>query len=143
MIKVKNISASTATLVCRDLRFRRSLAPGREISISREVYDELSFDVGFETMIRWGIIRVSGAEEEGAEIIVSDKKALSVDEINEIFEAKDYAKFAQVIKEASPATKESIIAIAVEKRIIDNGFAGLINKYCGISLLDAIANQAE
>lgn len=143
MIKVKNISASTATLICTDLRFRRTLTPGREIPMSREIYDELSFDPGFETMIRNGILKVSVQNEENIEVIKADKTAISVEEIKEIFDTKDYSKFAQVIKDASPATKESVIAIAVEKRIVDNGFAGLINKYCNVDVLSAIANQAE
>ena len=47
------------------------------------------------------------------------------------------------IKDASPATKESVAAVAVEMRVVDNGFVSLINKYCNMDLLSAIANQAE
>lgn len=143
MIKVKNIGSSTVVVICSDLRFRRKLAPGREVSLTKEIYDELCFDTGFQTLVQIGSLRVTGAEEEGSEVIESGKTALSREEIKAIFEEKNYAKFAQVIKDASPATKESIIALAVEMRIVDNGFVSLINKYCNTEILSAIANQSE
>ena len=143
MIKVKNIGSSTVVLICTDLRFRRKLTPGREVNLTKEIYDELSFDTGFQTLIQVGSLRVTGAEAEGSEVIESEKTILSRDEIKAIYEAKNYTKFAQVIKDASPATKESAVALAVEMRVVDNGFVGLINKYCNTDILNAIANQAE
>lgn len=143
MIKVKNVGSSTVIILCTDLRFRRKLMPGREVALTKEVYDELSFDTGFQTLVQVGSLRVSGAETEDSEVIVSDKTVLSREEIKEIFEKKDYSKFAKEIKDASPATKESVAAVAVEMRVVDNGFVSLINKYCNIDLLSAIANQSE
>lgn len=143
MIKVKNISSSNVTLICTPLRFRRTLTPSREITLTREVYDELSFDPGFQTMVEIGILKVSGAEEENAAVIESSMTTLSREEIKKMFDDKDYTGFAKAIQDASPATKESIMAIAVEMRIADKGFASLIDKYCNTNVLDAIANQAE
>ena len=143
MIKVKNVGSSTVIILCTDLRFRRKLMPGREVALTKEVYDELSFDTGFQTLVQVGSLRVSGAEAEDSEVIVSDKTVLSREEIKEIFEKKDYSKFAKEIKDASPATKESVAAVAVEMRVVDNGFVSLINKYCNMDLLSAIANQSE
>ena len=143
MIKVKNISSSNVTLICTPLHFRRPLTPSREIALTREVYDELSFDPGFQTLVEIGILKVSGAEEENAAVIESSLTSLSRDEIKKIFEEKNYAEFAKTIQDVSPATKESIIALAVEMRIVDKGFVSLINKYCDIDVLSAIANQAE
>ena len=143
MIKVKNVGSSTVVILCTDLRFRRKLMPGREVTLTKEVYDELAYDTGFQTLVQVGSLRITGAEEEDSEVIVSDQTVLSREEIKEIFEKKDYAKFAAKIKDAAPATKESIAAVAVEMRVTDNGFVGLINKYCNMNVLDAIANQAE
>ena len=143
MIKVKNVGSSTVIILCTDLRFRRKLMPGREVALTKEVYDELSFDTGFQTLVQVGSLRVSGAETEDSEVIMSDKTVLSREEIKEIFEKKDYSKFAKEIKDASPATKESVAAVAVEMRVVDNGFVSLINKYCNMDLLSAIANQSE
>lgn len=143
MIKVKNISSSNVTLICAPLRFRRPLTPSREIALTREIYDELSFDPGFQTMVEIGILKVSGAEEENAAVIESSMVTLSREEIKKMFDDKDYTGFAKAIQDASPATKESIMAIAVEMRIADKGFASLIDKYCNTNVLDAIANQAD
>ena len=134
MIKVKNVGSSTVVILCTDLRFRRKLMPGREVALTKEVYDELAYDTGFQTLVQVGSLRITGAEEEDSEVIVSEQTVLSREEIKEIFEK---------IKDAAPATKESIAAVAVEMRVTDNGFVGLINKYCNMNILDAIANQAE
>ena len=111
MIKVKNISSSNVTLICTPLHFRRPLTPSREIALTREVYDELSFDPGFQTLVEIGILKVSGAEEENAAVIESSMTSLSRDEIKKIFEEKNYAEFAKTIQDVSPATKESIIVL--------------------------------
>lgn len=143
MIKVKNISSSSVTILCRDLKFRRKLPVGREIPVAKEVYDELCYDSGFQAMVKFGMLKVTGAEAEEAEVIETDYKALSTDEIKEIFETKNITKFAQIIPNAAPATKESIVKLAVEMRIIDAGFVSLIKKYCDVNIMDAISAQAE
>ena len=94
-------------------------------------------------MVEIGILKVSGAEEENAAVIESSMITLSREEIKKMFDDKDYTSFAKAIQDASPATKESIMAIAVEMRIADKGFASLIDKYCNTNILDAIANQAD
>ena len=65
------------------------------------------------------------------------------DEIKKIFEEKDYAKFTKSIQNASPATKDSIVELAVKMRITDNAFVSLIDKYIGINVVEAIATQAQ
>ena len=56
MIKVKNISTNDVYIIAHDMKFRRKLAPGREIGLEKDVYDELTFDIGFEKFIRNGIV---------------------------------------------------------------------------------------
>lgn len=143
MIKVKNISTNDVYVIARDMKFRRKLAPGREIGLEKDVYDELTFDNGFEKFVRNGILRVSGVNENESEVIASPFEVLSADEIKKIFEEKDYVKFTKTIQNASPATKDSIVELAVKMRVTDNAFVALINKYCNINLVEAIANQAQ
>ena len=64
-------------------------------------------------------------------------------EIKKIFEEKDYAKFTKVIQKASPATKESMVSVAVEMRISDNAFVSLIKKYCDVNIIEAISVQVQ
>ena len=143
MIQIKNISSSTMTIICPDFKFRRKLPIGREIPVAKEIYDELCYDTGFQSMVKFGMLKVNGAEIEDAEVIETDYTVLSADEIREIFEKKDITKFAKMIPNAAPATKESIVKLAVEMRMIDAGFVALINKYCNVNIMDAITAQAE
>ena len=55
MIKVKNVGSSTVVILCTDLRFRRKLMPGREVTLTKEVYDELAYDTGFQTLVQVGL----------------------------------------------------------------------------------------
>ena len=132
MIKVKNISNYTIYVIAADYNFHRKLNPGREISVTQEVYDELTFDLGFEKLVRGGALKVTGVDAEVSEVIEVPYETLTPAEIKKIFEEKDYAKFTKAIQNASPATKESIVAVAVDNRISDNAFISLI-KYVFIS----------
>lgn len=143
MIKVKNISTNDVYIIARDLNFRRKLSPGREIGLEKEAYDELTFDNGFEKFVRNGILRISGVDENESEVISTPFEVLSADEIKKILEEKDYVKFTKTIQNASPATKDSIVELAVKMRITDNAFVTLINKYCGVNIVEAIANQVQ
>lgn len=141
-INIKNVSTATTVLVCDSLRFRRELIPGRAINIDSEVFEELSFEPGVQVLISQGFLRVTGDEETETivkEVVpVVDKKVLSYDEIKEIFQKKDYIKFAKTIPEASHATKDNMVKCAIENNVTDNAFTNLIKKYCGVDVLKAI-----
>ena len=143
MIKVKNISNYTIYVIAADYNFHRKLNPGREISVTQEVYDELTFDLGFEKLVRGGALKVTGVDAEVSEVIEVPYETLTPAEIKKIFEEKDYAKFTKAIQNASPATKESIVAVAVDNRISDNAFISLIKKYCGVNVIEAISVQVQ
>ena len=98
MIKVKNIGSSNLTIICPDLKFRRKLPAGREIPVAKDIYDELCYDTGFQAMVKYGMLKITGAEIEDAEVIETEYEALSADEIREIFEKKDITKLQLVQK---------------------------------------------
>ena len=141
MIKAKNIGSSTVYVIAPDMKFHRKLVPGRELPLSQEVYDELTFDPGFQNLIQAGCLRISGIEENAGEIIETPYTVLSRDEIKILYVQKNYKEFAETLRNASPATKESIANLAVEMRIADAGFTTLIKKYCGVDVLEAIARK--
>ena len=143
MIKVKNISNYTIYVIAADYNFHRKLTPGREISVTQEIYDELTFDAGFEKLVRGGALRVTGVNETLSEVIEVPFETLTPAEIKKIFEEKDYVTFTKKIQNASPATKESIVAVAVEQRISDNAFVSLIKKYCNVNVIEAISVQVQ
>lgn len=143
MIKVKNISNYKVCLVSPDTKTHRTLMPGREIGLTQEVYDELTFDNGFNKLIRCGALKVTGVNAEVAEVIESPFTSVSTEEIRTIYKDKDYTAFTKVIQNASPATKEAMVAIAIEDRIADNAFVSLLKKYCDVDIIEAISVQAK
>ena len=143
-ITIKNISTATAVLSVPEIKFHRTLTPGRIIPITQEEYDNLLFDPGVQNMIRAGYIKVDGVEE-GAELEVNKASILDRTEIEKMLVERDIAKFAKYIPQASPAAREAIISIAVDNNITDNAFTALIKKYCGVDVINAISvkHQAE
>ena len=143
MIKIKNIRNYTLYVIAPDFKYHRKLMPNREVSVAQEIYDELTFDSGFEKLVRNGSLKVTGVDENISEVIEVPFETLSPAEIKEIYDKKDYAKFTKVIQKASPATKESMAQIAIEQRISDGAFVSLIKKYCDINVIEAISIQVQ
>ena len=94
MIQIKNISSSTMNIICTDFKFRRKLPVGREIPVAKEIYDELCYDTGFQSMVKFGMLKISGPEIEEAEVIETDYTVLSADETTDIFHQYDTSTFA-------------------------------------------------
>lgn len=143
-ITIKNISTATAVLSVPEIKFHRTLIPGRVIPITREEYDNLLFDPGVQNMLHAGYIKIEGIEESIAPE-VNKVSILDRTEIEKMLIERDIVKFAKYIPQASPAAREAIIAIAVDNNITDNAFTALIKKYCGVDVINAISikHQAE
>lgn len=140
-ITIKNISTATVVIVSQDTHFRRELAPGREIALPKEVYDELIFDTGFNGLISDHYIVLKGGEAEA--ITMDEVKTVSAAEIKQMLEKQDVTAFAKFIPNAAPAEKESVIQLAIALGITNNAITALINKYCGVDVIKAIAAKHE
>ena len=70
---------------------------------------------------------------------------MSRDEIIKILNDRDITAFANYIKIAPSAAKDTIVQYVVDNNITDNAFTALIKKYCGIDVIQAISvkHQAE
>lgn len=143
MITVKNISSATVVISAPDVKFRRKLAPGRTVNLSQEAYDEFTYNEGFTNLVRNGFLKVDGVNAEVNEIIEPAKTAVSTEELKSILEKRDITNFARIITNAAPATRDSVVALAVEMRVTDSAFSALIKKHCGVDIIDAIAAQSE
>ena len=142
-IMLKNISSATVVVVSD--KFRRELVPGREVPISRAVYDDLMFDPGFINLLEGHFVTVTGISEDTAVNSASDKKVYDVTSINRMFDEKDYTTFAKFLPTATAAEKDTVIKLAVEKGITDGAFTALIKKYCDVDVISSInyKHQAE
>ena len=121
----------------------RELTPGRRIPVSKEEYEELTFDPGFMALVRGHYIAVEGVEEEDAVENVGtviDQKA-----IEQMLIKNDVTAFAKFIPTATAAEKESAVNLAIQHKVTNNAIVALIKKYCDVDIINAIsvAHEAE
>ena len=98
-----------------------------------------------QNLLRAGYLQVKGVDEEGKQMVenavqqADEASTLSVEEIRKIYDEKNVTKFAQVISKASPATRDSMVKLAVEMNVTTPAFTTLIKKYCNVDVIQAIA----
>lgn len=135
-IRIKNVSTSLVSIYLPNIRFNRELMPGREVPISDEDYQEMTFDAGFLALVNGHYIKVLGLEEEKQVAIVNNVYEAS--EIEKMLLTGDVTAFAKFIPSATEAEKESAVTLAVQHKITNSGIAALIKKYCDVDLIEAI-----
>ena len=142
-ITLKNVSSATVVVSLPNVRFNRTLAPGRIVTVEQDIYEEMMFDTGIQNLLRAGYIRFDGVPEDETSVIVED--VLDYKEIEKMIDDRDITAFAKFIPNASVAEKETVVKYAVDNNVTDNAFTALIKKYCGVDVINAIAikHQAE
>ena len=140
-IRIKNISTSLISLYVPNIHFNRELMPGREIPVSQEEYEELTFDPGFMSLVSGHYVKVNGVEEEQAVEVVED--VFEASEIEKMLIKNDVTAFAKFIPNATTAEKESAVTLAVEHKITNAGIVALIKKYCDVDVISAIAAKHD
>ena len=135
-IRIKNVSTSLVSIYLPNIRFNRELMPGREVPVSDEDYQEMTFDSGFLALVNGHYIKVLGLEEEKQVAIVNNVYEAS--EIEKMLLTGDVTAFAKFIPSATEAEKESAVTLAVQHKITNSGIAALIKKYCDVDLIEAI-----
>lgn len=136
-IKIKNICNAIVSIHVPEANFNREIPSGREIPIPKDTYEALTFDQGFINLVNMHYIQILGVPAEEA-IIPVDEVITSKDEINKMLDALDITAFAKFIPNAAPAEKDTVVDLAVEKKITHSGFVTLIKKYCGRDIIDLI-----
>ncbi len=140
-IRIKNISTSLVSLYAPNIHFNRELMPGREIPVSEEEYEELTFDTGFMSLVNGHYLKILGVEEEQQVEVVEN--VFEASEIEKMLVNNDVAGFAKFITNATEAEKESAVTLAVQHKITNAGIVALIKKYCDVDVINAIAVKHE
>jgi len=140
-ITIKNISTSLVSLYFPAIRFNRELMPGREIPVTNEEYEEMTFDTGFMSLVSGHYIKINGLEEEQQVEVVEN--VFEASEIEKMLVKGDVTKFAKFIPNATEAEKESAVTLAVEHKITNAGIVALIKKYCDVDVIQAIAAKHD
>ena len=143
-ITLKNISSATVVISCPEAKINRSLVPGRVISLTPEEYEDLMFEPGIQNMIRGGFIKIDGVEEERV-AVETPRNVIEKEVIEGMIKNREITKFANYIKIAPQAAKDTIVKYVVDNNIMDNAFTALIKTYCDVDVVQAIAikHQAE
>lgn len=136
-IAIQNISSATVVIAAPDIRFRRELTPGRTVNISKEDYEELSFDPGFAGLIEDHYIVISGLDED-ADIPQTKTPIYSSKDLSAMLDKLDITAFAKFIPTAAPAEKETVVQLAIDKGITNPAIVSLIKKYCDVDVISAI-----
>ena len=140
-ITIKNISTSLVSLYFPAIRFNRELMPGREIPVTDEEYEEMTFDTGFMSLVNGHYIKVNGLEEEQQVEVIEN--VFEASEIEKMLVKGDVTAFAKFIPNATEAEKESAVTLAVEHKITNAGIVALIKRYCDVDIISAIAAKHE
>lgn len=140
-IKIKNVSTSLISLYLPAIRFNRELMPGREIPVSDEEYEELTFDTGFMSLVNGHYLKITGIQEEQQVEVVEN--VVEASEIEKMLVDNNVTAFAKFIPNATEAEKESAVTLAVEHKITHAGIVALIKRYCDVDIISAIAAKHE
>lgn len=135
-ITIKNISSSMVYISVPEINFRREMTPGRSIKVTKDEYDDLSFDPGFMSLVRSHYLKISGLEED--EMVEDVGVVTERSEIMNMLDSRNITAFAKFIPNATMAEQETAAQYAIEKHITDPAFTALIKKYCGVDVVHAI-----
>lgn len=141
-ITIKNVSSATIILSFEDLKFRRELVPGRGITLDRDTYEEMTFDPGFNSLIDEHYIKIEGLDDD-EQVAELSSPVFDRAKIAAILDKQDITAFAKLIPTAAPAEKETIVQLAVEKKITNSAIVSLIKKYCDVDIISAIHMQHQ
>ena len=137
-VKIKNTSNYRISIILDNVRYRRDLNPGAETAIPEDAFEE--FNYGCRNYVRNGFIKVITEDEGIKEAIPEMPKDVDIDaEI--LLTKKTVQELALVLKDASPAMKEKIIAAAIKHSVADPGRVALIKTHCGVDVLNALNLQ--
>ena len=141
MIQIKNISTSLVSLYVPEIKLNRELMPGRVIGLSKEDYDELTFDPGFNALVNGHYLKVFGVEED--QQVQITENVVEANQIEEMLTKGDITAFAKFIPNATVAEKESAVPLAIEHKITNAGIVALIKKYCDVDIINAISMKHD
>lgn len=141
--EVKNVSTATIVLLSSDLRVRRELQPGRAVVVNEELYEDLSFNPGFSNLIQGHYITAHNLDEKETAETKNTAAVYDVAKIKEMFAKEDITSFAKFIATAADGEKDTVVKLAIDMGITNNGFTALIKKYCNVDVIKAIAMKHE
>lgn len=145
-VVVKNMTNSPVTIMSQMLSFKRELAPkGAEISIDKEIFEQLMYESGIQYMINSGILYIEdmevkkelGIEPEDAEepvniIVLTDKQR------RQYMVNLSLKSFKEKVDQLSYEQIEELADYAIDNRLMDFDKCEYIREKCGRDIITAI-----
>lgn len=139
-VKIKNTSGYRISIILDNVRYRRDLNPGQETVIPEDVFEEFNFDNGCRNYMRNGFLKVITEDVEIKEQLPEIPEDVDMD-ADDVVTNKSIAEFTAILKNASPAMKEKIVAAAIKNSTMDAPKVALIKNYCNVDVLQALNLQ--
>lgn len=140
MNKIKNVSNSEITINLPNVRYRTMIRPKQERPMPDDVFMEFNYDPGCINMVKWGFLAVIYDHNiDAAERIEVETKTGADVDVKALLTEKTVKELSETLKNASPALKDEIVAVAVELSIADPGRCNIIKKYTDIDILNVMA----
>lgn len=139
-VKIKNTSGYRISIILDNVRYRRDLNPGQETVIPEDVFEEFNFDNGCRNYMRNGFLKVIAEDVEIKEQLPEIPEDVDMD-ADDVVTNKSIAEFTAILKNASPAMKEKIVAAAIKNSTMDAPKVALIKNYCNVDVLQALNLQ--
>ena len=139
-VQIKNTSGYRISIILDNVRYRRDLNPGQETVIPEDVFEEFNFDNGCRNYMRNGFLKVITDDVEIKEQLPEIPEDVDMD-ADDVVTNKSIAEFTAILKNASPAMKEKIVAAAIKNSTMDAPKVALIKNYCNVDVLQALNLQ--
>ena len=139
-VRIKNTSGYRISIILDNVRYRRDLNPGHETTMPDDVFEEFNYDNGCRNYVRNGFIKVITDDEEVKEAMPEIPKDIDVN-TEDLVTKGTVQELARILKDASPAMKDKIIAAAIKFSIMDAPRVALIKTHCGVDVLQALNLQ--
>lgn len=140
-VRIKNISNYTMDIVLPNVRYRRDLVPGQITPpLPDDVFEEFNYDPGCRNWIKNGFLAVLTDDEEVKNLLETVPANAEVDVLDVLLNgsASDLSK---LLRDSTPVIRDKVVALAIQHNITDAARCSLIQTYCEVDVLAAIANQ--
>lgn len=137
-VEIKSLTSGRKVIMNRDTGFSRIIPrKGAKILISKEHFEELSYNEGFRNMVNSGSIEILNLEEEEKEMLGFEPNIIILedDDKRRLLRDAPLDEMRKTIKEISSAQLNELVSYAIENSLIDMRRAEIIKEERGIDVL--------
>lgn len=140
-VRIKNISNYSLLIVLPNARYRRDLLPGQTTPpLTEDVFEEFNYDAGCRAWVRNGFLSVITEDEEIKQSVEAAPENAEIDVVKVLTEGT-VVELSKLLKNGTEVIRDKVVEAAIKHNVTDAARSALIKNYCGVDVLQAIANQ--